>query len=600
MKHCGTATLESERLVLRRFTAGDAEAMYRNWACDSEVTKYLTWPPHDSVRTTEAVLRTWAASYRDDNYYQWAIVLKENGNEPVGSIAAVSLNEELSIAHIGYCLGRRWWHRGIMSEALATVIDFFFGCVEANRVESRHDPNNPHSGMVMRKCGMKYEGTLRSADRNNQGLCDCCWYAILRSEWERERDLRSHETYRNDTRRKKEKTAMRIATPPMGWNSWNTFGSNISDELIVETARAMKEKGYLAAGYRYVVIDDCWSLRQRGADGRIVPDPAKFPRGMKAVADDLHEMGFLFGMYSCAGVQTCAGYPASYDHEFVDAQTFADWGVDYLKYDFCNFPANADNRNRYATMSLALKATGRDILFAACNWGSGEPWKWMKSVGAHMYRSTGDIQDNFVSFANIARSQLDNLCMNGADCFNDMDMLTIGMYGKGNVAMGKACTDEEYQTQFALWCMAGVPLMLGGDVRSMTPFAEQLVLNKGLLRINQDAECRPPHIVYRDRVITHETDPETGATWHEHKDCGLTMFKHLTDGEFAVGYFNFAPGEGEVPFIFSDAGLPYGSGYALQLTDAITGEDLGAHRDYYHVTVPAHGSRVLLARLVRA
>ena len=391
---------------------------------------------------------------------------------------------------------------------------------------------------------------------------------------------------------------MRVSLPPMGWNSWNTFGENISDQLIVETAQAMKDKGYLAAGYRYIVIDDCWSLRQRGADGRLVPDPKKFPRGMKALADDLHAMGFLFGMYSCAGVQTCAGYPSSFDYEYVDAQTFADWGVDYLKYDFCNFPASADGLQRYAAMSMALKATGRDILFAACNWGTDEPWRWMKSIGVHMYRSTGDIQDNFASFTGIARSQLDKLCMSGPDCFNDMDMLTIGMYGKGNVALGKPCTDEDYRTQFALWCLASAPLMLGGDVRNMKPFAEELVLNPRLLRINQDAETRPPQVVYRDRVVDNIPD-ENGGTWHEHPDCGLTLFKHLSGNQFAVGYFNFAPAEGRVQFIFADAGIPAASGLGLKMTDAFTGEEFGTFRDWCHVTIPAHTCRVYLAELVK-
>ena len=393
---------------------------------------------------------------------------------------------------------------------------------------------------------------------------------------------------------------MQLSLPPMGWNSWNTFGSNISDSLIMETARAMKEKGYLAKGYRYVVIDDTWSLHERDREGRLVPDPAKFPRGMKALADDLHAMGFRFGMYSCAGVRTCGGYPSSYDHEFIDAQTFADWGVDYLKYDFCNFPANADGKNRYATMSMALKASGREILFAACNWGSDEPWKWMKSIGAHMYRSTGDIQDNFQSFSDIAKSQLGNFCMSGPGCFNDMDMLTIGMFGKGNVALGKACTIAEYQTQFALWCMMGAPLMMGGDVRQMDPACEQLMLNERLLRINQDEECRPPQVVYRGRVIHSGYDAETGSWWQEYPDCGLTLFKHLSGGEFAVGYFNFAPKDAEVPLIFADAGLPYGSGVGLRMCDAFTGDDLGLKRDYYNLTVEGHGCRVLLARMEKA
>ena len=391
---------------------------------------------------------------------------------------------------------------------------------------------------------------------------------------------------------------MNILTPPMGWNSWNTFGNDISDELIRTTARAMKDKGYLDAGYRYIVIDDCWSLMERDAQGRLVPDPAKFPHGMKALADYVHDLGFLFGMYSCAGVRTCAGYPSSFDHEFIDAKTFAEWGVDYLKYDFCNFPTSAEGKNRYATMSMALKASGRDILFAACNWGVDKPWQWMKSLGAHMYRSTGDIQDNFKSFSSIALSQLDNFCMSGQECFNDIDMLTVGMYGKGNVALGRACTDEEYQTQFALWCMLGAPLMLGGDVRAMNGFCEKLVLNRNLLRINQDSECRPPYVAYRGRVFYNGPDAENH--WEEYPDGGLTLFRHLSGNEFAIGYFNLSPRPAEIPFTFADAGLPYGSGVALELTDAITGEKLGVRRDYCNFWLEAHCSRVLLARLVQA
>ena len=388
---------------------------------------------------------------------------------------------------------------------------------------------------------------------------------------------------------------MILHTPPMGWNSWNTFGEHISDSLIRETALAMKEKGYLEAGYRYIVIDDCWSLKERDGEGRLVPDPAKFPHGMKDLADYVHGLGFKFGMYSCAGVLTCGGYPASYDHEFIDARTFAEWGVDYLKYDFCNFPANADGKNRYATISMALKASGRDILLAACNWGTEEPWKWMKSIGAHMYRSTGDIQDNFKSFSSIARSQIPNFCMSGANCFNDIDMLTIGMYGKGNVALGEACTDAEYQTQMALWCMLGAPLMLGGDVRQMKPYAEELLLNPGLIALNQDAEGRVPQVVYQGRVI--HTDHNG---WTEYPDTGLTLFKHLDGHEFAVGYFNFAPASGEIPFIFADAGLPATSGFAFRFEDVITGEDLGVKRDFFNLMIPSHGSRILKCRIVEA
>jgi len=182
MNHAGTNRIETERLLLRRFTQEDAEAMYRNWASDPEVTKYLTWPVHSSVDATRMLLASWVSAYEKKNNYQWAIVLKEQGDEPIGSISAVDMNDDIDMIHIGYCLGKNWWHQGIMSEALKAVMDYFFDTVGANRIESRHDPRNPHSGMVMKKCGMKYEGTLRSADRNNQGVCDASWYALLRSE----------------------------------------------------------------------------------------------------------------------------------------------------------------------------------------------------------------------------------------------------------------------------------------------------------------------------------------------------------------------------------------------------------------------------------
>ncbi len=182
MKHCGTQTLETKRLILRRFTVRDADAMYTNWASDPEVTRYLTWPAHAGVETSRAVLADWTAAYAQESCYQWAIVLKDRADEPVGSIGAVDVSDDIAAVQIGYCLGRRWWHQGIMSEALGAVMDFFFDAVGCNRVACRHDPRNPHSGMVMQKCGMKYEGTQRSADRNNQGICDTSWYALLKDE----------------------------------------------------------------------------------------------------------------------------------------------------------------------------------------------------------------------------------------------------------------------------------------------------------------------------------------------------------------------------------------------------------------------------------
>ncbi len=182
MKHCGTKYLETDRLILRRFKKEDAEAMYNNWTSDNEVTKYLMWPTHSSQEVSQGILDKWVRSYSDDRFYQWAIVLKENGDMPIGSISAVDIKEKTSMAHIGYCIGRAWWHKGITSEALRAVMDFLFDEVGANRIEARHDPRNPNSGKVMKKCGMKYKGTLRSYDWNNQGLCDACYYALLKAE----------------------------------------------------------------------------------------------------------------------------------------------------------------------------------------------------------------------------------------------------------------------------------------------------------------------------------------------------------------------------------------------------------------------------------
>jgi ribosomal-protein-alanine N-acetyltransferase len=183
MKHLGTKTLETKRLVLRPFTMNDAGAMFKNWTCDKEVTKYLTWPAHESVEQSRSVLIEWTGRYDEEDFYQWAIVLKDNGDEPVGSISVVKKDNSLQMVHIGYCIGRTWWNQGITSEALGELIRFFFMEVGVNRVESRHDPNNPNSGKVMLKCGMRLEGTMRQADRNNQGICDYAEYGILAEEY---------------------------------------------------------------------------------------------------------------------------------------------------------------------------------------------------------------------------------------------------------------------------------------------------------------------------------------------------------------------------------------------------------------------------------
>ena len=182
MKHCGTQLLETERLILRRYELKAAGALYRNWASDKEVTKYLTWPTHTSQAISQHVMEDWVSQYSKEDCYHWAIVWKGNGDEPIGDIAVVDMKEKTEMAHIGYCIGRQWWHKGITAEALKAVMDFLFDVVEVRRIEARHDPRNSDSGKVMEKCGMKYEGTLHSADWNNQGICDACYYALLKSE----------------------------------------------------------------------------------------------------------------------------------------------------------------------------------------------------------------------------------------------------------------------------------------------------------------------------------------------------------------------------------------------------------------------------------
>ena len=388
--------------------------------------------------------------------------------------------------------------------------------------------------------------------------------------------------------------------PPMGWNSWNTFGKNINESLICQIADTMVDKGYRDAGYEYLVIDDCWSLKERDISGNLVPDPEKFPGGMKSLADYIHSKGLKFGMYSCAGILTCAGYPSSYDHEFQDAALFAKWGIDYLKYDYCNFPKNADCINRYQTMSMALKATGRDILFAACNWGSEDSWNWMRSIGAHTYRSTGDIFDNFRSFMGIFQSQLSHLCQSGPYCFNDMDMLTVGMYNQGNVAIGKPCTDSEYRMQFSLWCLAGTPLIMGSDIRNITPQMKNLLLNKELIAINQDPECRPPYLVgKRSVMVPEENSDDAVEPLRMVKDKLLTFIKHLSNQEFVIAYYNLHEEEQEMHCIFADVGLPYTSGYGFDMTDVFTGEHIGSKRDYHIVSVPGHDCRLFRCRLIK-
>ncbi|MBO7359337.1 MAG: glycoside hydrolase family 27 protein [Clostridia bacterium] len=374
---------------------------------------------------------------------------------------------------------------------------------------------------------------------------------------------------------------MLVNTPPMGFNTWNTFGENISDELIRQTADVMVEKGLDKAGYKYVVIDDCWSLKERDKQTRrIVPDPGKFPNGMKALSDYVHSKGLKLGMYSCAGQRTCADYPGSFDHEYLDARTFAEWGVDFLKYDYCYHPRFIEGELLYRRMGMALKESGRDILFSACQWGTEDVWNWIRATGAHMFRSTGDIVDNPESFKKILISQLGKFSQSGAQCFNDMDMLTVGMYGKGNVGMG-GCTLGDYQSQFALWCMCGVPLMLGCDIRKMDDDILKLVTNPSLIAINQDKECRQPMFL--------------GNLEREDK---LVVFKHLEKG-YAVAFVNFSDSDRNMSLSFTDVGLTAASGMGFEFTPVI-GDLSGKYLEYVNLTVPSRSCVVALANTFKA
>lgn len=374
---------------------------------------------------------------------------------------------------------------------------------------------------------------------------------------------------------------MLAKTPPMGWNSWNTFGPDINEDLIKETADAMVEKGLLEAGYEYLVIDDCWSEKERDENGSLVADHIKFPHGMKAVADYVHSKGLKFGMYSCCGPRTCADYPGSMNHEFEDAKFFESIGVDYLKYDNCYHP-DWSGRISYNTMSLALRSCKRDILFSMCNWGKEEVWKWARQVGGHIYRSTGDIFDSFESINRLSESQKENLGYSAPGCFNDIDMLVCGMKGKGNVGIAEGCTSAQYKYHFAMWCMFMSPLMIGCDVRNIDDETLALLKNKALIRINQDEEGRAP-------IFCHEISGSAEKT---------VCLRYLSNHEFAIGFFK--PYEKERDFILSlkEIGLDKSCGYGFELTDAFTGEKTGVFDDYIRVKLEPYGSAVFLAKLV--
>lgn len=263
-------------------------------------------------------------------------------------------------------------------------------------------------------------------------------------------------------------------TPPMGWNSWNKFKCDVSEKLIMEIADAMVSSGMAAAGYDYVVIDDCWQV-DRDENGEIVVDQERFPHGMKYLVDYVHSKGLKFGIYSCAGTKTCQGRPGSRGYEFQDARTYAGWEVDYLKYDWCNH-STQNAQASYSLMRDALYKAGRPIVFSLCEWGANKPWEWAKDVG-HLWRTTGDIVDRWDAMMAIFDAQKDLANYAGPGHWNDPDMLEVGNGGM---------TDEEYRTHFSLWCMLAAPLMAGNDLRTMSDETLAILTNREMIAINQD------------------------------------------------------------------------------------------------------------------
>ncbi|MEO7976812.1 glycoside hydrolase family 27 protein [Flavobacterium sp.] len=275
-------------------------------------------------------------------------------------------------------------------------------------------------------------------------------------------------------------------TPPMGWNSWNTFATNIDEKLVKETADIMVSSGMAAAGYNYIVLDDGWMAKERDANGDLVPDLVKFPNGMKPVIDYVHSKGLKFGLYNCAGTQTCAGYPGTRGYEYQDARFYAKLGIDFLKYDWCN-TKGITAPEAYSTMSNALKTAGRPIVFSLCEWGDNKPWEWGKPVG-NLWRISGDIYpcfdcefkhpENWSSwgFMKIADMRKDIRKYSGPDHWNDFDMMEVG----------NEMNNIEDKAHFSLWCMLASPLFSGNDYRKMSKETLAILTNKELIAVNQD------------------------------------------------------------------------------------------------------------------
>ena len=312
-----------------------------------------------------------------------------------------------------------------------------------------------------------------------------------------------------------QKTQNLALTPPMGWNSWNKFACDINETIIREMADAMVSTGMNKLGYEYIVVDDCWAIARK-PDGTIIADSTRFPSGIKSLADYVHFKGLKFGIYSCGGLLTCNDRPGGHGYEEIDANTYAKWGVDYVKYDWCH-NEGINRVQAFVDMGNALGNCGRPIVFSLCEWGGGRPWTWAKNVG-HLWRTTGDIQDcwdckaNFGGFGwtSILDMQVGLEKYAGPGHWNDPDMLEVGNGGMKN---------SEYIAHFSFWCLLAAPLIAGNDLRSMDDSTKMILTNEYAIRINQDK------LGIQGSKIFDESDFEIWS-------------KKLSNNETAIIFFN--------------------------------------------------------------
>ncbi len=302
-------------------------------------------------------------------------------------------------------------------------------------------------------------------------------------------------------------------TPPMGWNSWNVFAQDVDENIVMEIADAMVSTGMRDAGYEYINIDDYWHADQREPNGKPKVDEKKFPHGMKYVADYVHSKGLKLGIYSCAAEYTCGKEFGSYGFEEIDAATYAEWGIDLLKYDYCFAPwSQKEAIKRYTKMGEALKKSGRSIVFSVCEWGLRKPWKWASQAQGSYWRTTPDIFDKWggthfwqYGVMQILRHQIGLEKYAAPGAWNDPDMLIVGNYGTGNATSAKGkfkgLTDTQYESHFAIWCMLNAPLLTSCDLRKMNTATQNILLHSNLIALNQDVAGKQATLVSKKNGI---------------------------------------------------------------------------------------------------